>query len=394
MEYAQQWVNYLNGLRERQSNAQNNLAAAKRAAEEARQKYQSAHQKLTESEQFVDQVKRGNAGLDLALSAACQEKLKDLTVRENELRKKIEDLEKQAQALQQSAEEKKKTAGSMHFKYHVHAADALEWIFGKKLPPLDENSVRMAGRAFLDRRVGDFSWTFEAAKPSLFALNGSTEEEALVHFISDIWRSYSKTVPGRVLDFSVVDPTGLVRGRIGRASVDRMDFVQAYQEGFALWDTEGADESRVRGLFSREDVDALDRELESMQRSVQNFEREHFAAIQADPLVKRHGGADQLSSFDRVNVYIYRNENHAILRRYHVVVFLVPSEGQARGFRAQPEMDFMANLILRGNTAEFGFVPILLVNGNERPDSRWQSLIDAVQKYGSRAVFFLFEVRH
>lgn len=105
--------------------------------------------------------------------------------------------------------------------------------------------------------------------------------------------------------------------------------------------------------------------------------------------MQRHGGADKLSSFDSVNLYIYRNENHAILRRYHVVVFLVPSEGQARGFRAQPEMDFMSNLILRGNTAEFGFVPILLVNGNERPDSRWQSLIDAVQKYGSRAVFFL-----
>lgn len=279
VEYARKWVNYLNSLREKQSNAQNNLAAAKRAAEEARQKYQSAYQKRTECEQFADQVRRGNAGLDLALSAACREKLNNLAARESGLRKKIEDLGEQVQALQESAKEKEKTAGILLVKYGGPGWDAMEWILGKKLPPLDENSVRMAGRVFLDRSVGYFRWTFEVAKPSLFALNRSTEEEALVHFISDLWRSYSKTVPGRVLDFSVVDPAGLVRGRIGRASANRMDFVQAYQEGFALRDTEGADESRVRGLFSREDVDALDRELEAVQRGIQNFEREHFAAI-------------------------------------------------------------------------------------------------------------------
>lgn len=243
------------------------------------------------------------------------------------------------------------------------------WLYGSSLPPLEERSVVFSGEVCAQIQGNNRKDLFLIGAPTVFCYQrDGWQEEGAVELISAIWRGFTKTIPERLLDLSVVDPDRMVSGKIGSVSRTRMDFARSYQDGFA--EMEGADpvRSRIRGLFTAADITRLDQELAAQQRAIQSYDKEHFLSILDAPQLKKYGDPDRMSPISRVNLYTFSHDKPPLLHPYHVVIFVVPRQQRDGGYHSWPDIDYMANLIRSGNTKDFGLLPVFLASEQEQSE--------------------------
>ncbi len=319
-----------------------------------------------------------------------------------ELRSQIEALDREiasakeeADSLSQEVRQKKDVITRVQEELAACAQIVDRWMSGDALPPLNGETVWFSGKICMP---GSQS---KGAGPSpgsarLSVLSHNTNpmvffydqdkwlEDGAVELISHIWRGFAKTVPRQLLNISVADPARMVSGRIGSPTRTRLDFVKSYQEGYAGKEGAASGRNRVRGLFEEQDIQALDRELEETQKSIQSYEVEHFAEILDSRTLQAYGDPEGMPAILRVNMFTLENDTPPFLRPYHVVIFVVPDQEPGWAVRPhlnQDQIKYMANLITRGNTADFGFLPIFLMSGQNHSEY-WRHLADAMARDG------------
>ena len=296
----------------------------------------------------------------------------------NSLRQKLETARQDYQDRWKRTEDYRAEESKLDQAFKDNTDFLLEWLHGEHLPPLNENTVSCTGKICV-QYLGDRLRPLLPAPHVYFYHVDNWQQEGAVDFISSLWQGFSKAMPEELLDISVVDPSQMVRFKIGSPTGLRIDFAKAYQEGFAEKEGTGPVRSRIRGLFTERDIAELDRELEKTQNRIQNYDVEHFSDILDDPTVKKYGDPEKMPPIRRVNLYTYTHDRPPLLHRYHVVIFVVPREEQGRAVLAS--MEYMSNLILRGNAMDFGFIPIFLAPEPEQ-DGRWQELTRAIVRSG------------
>lgn len=270
--------------------------------------------------------------------------------------------------------------------YYSHALREYLSDKNESFPALGEETILFSDqiciRNYVDPEHGYPQIIKHSMKPLVFqyASRAEWQEDGAVNLLSEVWKGYTKMVPAELLDFSVVDPDGLVKGKLGNKSDRRVKFFRAYRSGFSVQETEVV--NRVRGLFKEEEIRRLDQEIEKEQVDIEEYNRENEEAVDKAEQKYREtiGKPGELTPIQQANLTLL--EGRAVKKPYHIVMIIVPNEAGKRG---ESEWRFrqMGNLVEKGNSGAFGFLPVFLVSGKEDEiGDSWKMLIEKAMSNG------------